>query len=114
MASPKRECDATDSLRDCFGCTITRMAKRKQNILVIDAGGTNLKIIDSNHSEPIKIPSGIGMTAERMVTEVKNATEGWNYAVVSIGYPGAVVQGKPLTEPHNLGPGWVSKDFDKA
>jgi polyphosphate glucokinase len=90
------------------------VAKRKQNILVIDAGGTNLKIIDRNHSEPIKIPSGIEMTAERMVTEVKNATKGWNYSVVSIGYPGPVARGKPLSEPHNLGPGWVSKDFEEA
>jgi polyphosphate glucokinase len=90
------------------------VAKRKQNILVIDAGGTNLKIIDCNHFEPIKIPSGIEMTADRMVTEVKNATKGWNYSVVSIGYPGPVARGKPLSEPHNLGPGWVSKDFEKA
>jgi polyphosphate glucokinase len=88
--------------------------KSKQNILVIDVGGTNLKIIDSNHSEPLKIPSGPEMTAQRMITEVKKATKGWNYSVISIGYPGAVVQGKPKAEPHNLGPGWVSRDFEKA
>jgi len=85
----------------------------KQNILVIDVGGTNLKIIDSNHSEPVKIPSGKEMTAQRMVSEVKKATKDWNFTLVSIGYPGAVAQGKPLTEPHNLGSGWVKRDFEK-
>src|ERR1022692_2929575 len=93
---------------------MAKVAKKKQNILVIDVGGTNLKIIDSNHAEPVKIPSGPEMTAERMVSEVKNATKDWNYSAVSIGYPGPVANGKPLAEPHNLGPGWVSRDFDLA
>ena len=88
--------------------------KRKQNILVIDVGGTNLKFIDSHHSEPVKIPSGSAMSAPRMVTEVQNATRGWKYTAVSIGYPGPVRQGRPLAEPHNLGTGWVSQDFEKA
>jgi predicted NBD/HSP70 family sugar kinase len=93
---------------------MAKMTKRKQNILVIDIGGTNLKFLDSNHSEPIKIPSGTEMSAPKMVEEIKNATEGWNYTAVSMGYPGPVRQGKPLAEPHNLGPGWVSHDFEKA
>jgi hypothetical protein len=54
-------------------------AAPKQNILVLDVGGTNLKVIDSNHAEPIKIPSGLEMTAQRMVEETKNATQGWGY-----------------------------------
>src|SRR5665213_1552894 len=93
---------------------MTKVAQSKQNILVIDVGGTNLKIIDSNRSEPVKIPSGIEMTAQRAVTEVENATKGWNFSMVTIGYPGPVAQGKPIAEPHNLGPGWVSKDFAQA
>ena len=88
--------------------------KRKNNILVIDVGGTNLKFVDSNHPEPTKIPSGTEMSATRMVTEVQEATKGWNYTAVSIGYPGPVRHGKPLAEPHNLAPGWVGKDFEKA
>jgi len=91
------------------------MAKTaKRNILVIDVGGTNLKFIDSRHSEPVKIPSGPAMSAPRMVTEVQNASRGWKYTAVSIGYPGPVRQGRPLAEPHNLGTGWVSHDFEKA
>jgi predicted NBD/HSP70 family sugar kinase len=88
-------------------------APPKQNILVIDVGGTNLKLIDSNHAEAVKIPSGTTMTAQRMVEEVKNITQGWDYSVISIGYPGPVRQGKLLAEPHNLGPGWIELDFEK-
>ena len=93
---------------------MAKMTKRKQNILVIDIGGTNLKFLDTNHPEPIKIPSGTEMSAPRMVEEIKNATKDWKFTAVSMGYPGPVRQGKPLAEPHNLGPGWVSHDFEKA
>jgi len=93
---------------------MAKVAPKKQNVLVIDVGGTNLKIIDSNHAEPVKIPSGTEMTAERMIAEVMNATKDWGYSAVSIGYPGPVANGRPLAEPHNLGPGWVSRDFDQA
>src|SRR5580698_4831452 len=74
-----------------------------QNILVIDVGGTNLKLIDSNHAEPLKIPSGTTMTAERAVAEIKNATQDWGCTAISMGYPGPVINGKLLAEPHNLG-----------
>ena len=85
----------------------------KQNILVIDVGGTNLKLIDSNHAEPVKIPSGTTMTAARAVAEIKNATKDWGCTAISMGYPGPVVNGKLLAEPHNLGPGWIDMDFEK-
>jgi ROK family len=90
-----------------------KTAAPKQNILVIDVGGTNLKLLDSNHTEPVKIPSGTTMTAARMVTEIKNATQDWGYTGISMGYPGPVRQGRLLAEPHNLGPGWIDMDFEK-
>jgi predicted NBD/HSP70 family sugar kinase len=88
-------------------------APTKPNILVLDVGGTNLKLIDSNHAEPVKIPSGLTMTAQLMVQETINATQGWDYTGISIGYPGPVSRGKLLAEPHNLGPGWIEMDFEK-
>lgn len=88
--------------------------KSQQNILVLDIGGNNVKAIDSNHSEPIKIPSGPQMSAARMVMEVKEATQGWNPSAISIGYPGPVSKGRIVAEPHNLGPGWVGCDFTEA
>ncbi len=86
----------------------------RQSVLVVDVGGTNIKIIDSHHTEPVKIPSGPTMTAHNMVTEVQTATRGWSYSAISIGYPGPVRAGKPLSEPHNLAPGWIDLDFEKA
>lgn len=69
---------------------------------------------DAHHKDPVKIDSGPEMTPRAMVTAVREATADWNYAVVSLGYPGPVTHGKPLAEPHNLGKGWVGFDFKKA
>jgi polyphosphate glucokinase len=90
------------------------MQKPQKNILVIDVGGTNIKVLATGRKEPVKIPSGPNMTAKKMVREVRDVTKDWNYSVVSIGYPAPVVHGRPLSEPHNLGGGWVGFDFRKA
>ena len=90
------------------------MNKDQNNILVIDVGGTNLKIHSTGQKEPVKIPSGPKMTARKMVKDVREATRDWKYSRVSIGYPGPVVHGHPLSEPHNLGGGWVGFNFRKA
>ena len=83
-------------------------------VLVIDVGGTNVKVSATGRKDPIKIPSGPEMTAQQMVDAVLNATKDWKYAAVSIGYPGPVVHGKPLAEPPNLGGGWVGFNFKAA
>ncbi len=90
------------------------MPKQQKSILVIDVGGTNIKVLGTGQKEEIKIPSGPKMTAKKMVKEVREATRDWNYSVVSIGYPAPVVHGHPLSEPHNLARGWVGFDFRKA
>lgn len=81
------------------------------NILTVDVGGTHVKVLATGQTEPIKIPSGPSMDAERMTKEVLEATRHWEYDAVSIGYPGPVVQGNPALEPRNLAPGWVGFDF---
>jgi predicted NBD/HSP70 family sugar kinase len=83
-------------------------------ILAVDVGGTHVKVLASGRSEPVKIPSGPDMTPRQMVTRVRRATAGWKYDVVSIGFPGAVVHGKPVSEPKNLGAGWVGFNFKRA
>src|SRR5258708_5662332 len=83
-------------------------------ILVIDVGGTHIKVLATGHRTPIKLPSGPTMTARRMVSAVKKAVADWEYSVVSIGYPGQVLDGRPVSNPHNLGGGWVGFDFKKA
>ncbi|MDE3106070.1 MAG: ROK family protein [Acidobacteriota bacterium] len=82
------------------------------NVLVIDVGGTNIKVASTENRVPIKIPSGPAMNASRMVDEVLGATCTWRYDRITIGYPGPVLRDKPVAEPHNLAPGWV--DFPYA
>src|SRR6516165_8233045 len=84
------------------------------NILAIDIGGTKVKILVSGQEEPRKFPSGPELTAEAMVKEVKNLAGDWQYEAVSIGYPGPVLQNRPVSEPHNLGNGWVGFDYQGA
>ncbi len=89
------------------------MDNHDKKILVIDVGGTNVKVLVTGQKEPVKIPSGPKMTARKMVNDVRKAAAGWEYSAVSIGYPGPVIHGHPLSEPHNLGSGWVGFDFNK-
>jgi len=83
-------------------------------ILVLDVGGTHVKVAATGHKQRVEFPSGPKMTPAKMVAAVRAATAGWKYDVVSMGYPGPVVHGRPLGEPHNLGHGWVGFDFKKA
>jgi polyphosphate glucokinase len=85
-----------------------------RNVLVIDVGGTHIKVYPIGHRQPIKIDSGPAMTPKKMIQSVRTAVDGCRYDVVSLGYPGPVVHGKPLHNPVNLGPGWVGFDFQKA
>jgi polyphosphate glucokinase len=84
------------------------------NILVIDVGGTHIKILATGEKEKREIDSGPSITARQMVANVKKLAGGWKYDAVSIGYPGPVVHGRPLAEPHNLGTGWMGFDFAAA
>ena len=87
-----------------------------KKVLVIDVGGTNIKILATEAKKRIKIPSGEALSAERMVEKVKEAAldAGWEYDVISLGVPCAVLKEKILKEPVNLGEGWVGFDFEGA
>lgn len=85
-----------------------------QKVLVLDVGGTHVKIHLTGARTPVKFVSGPTMTAARMVATVQKLTAGWKYDVVSIGYPGPVNHNHPVVEPHNLGGGWVHFDFQKV
>lgn len=83
-------------------------------ILVVDIGGTFLKVLASGRRVPLRIESGHDLTPRVMVRRVREATADWSYDVVTLGYPGPVVRGRPLSDPHNLGAGWVRFDFEQA
>jgi polyphosphate glucokinase len=82
--------------------------------LVIDIGGTHVKMLATGRRTPIRLPSGSTLTPSAMVRAVRQATTGWKFDAVSIGYPGPVVHGRVISEPHNLGSGWVGFNFQKA
>ena len=81
------------------------------NVLVVDVGGTHVKILATRHSDKREFASGPKMTAEQMVSGVRQLADGWSYDVVSIGYPGPVLHDRPGADPKNLGPGWMGFDF---
>lgn len=83
-------------------------------VLVIDIGGTNIKMLASGQDIPRKFPSGKKMTPLNMVHSVQDATKDWEYEAISMGFPGPVLCGQPMTEPVNLGPGWMGFDFEAA
>lgn len=85
-----------------------------KNVLVVDVGGSHIKAQLSSRRTEVRMDSGPDLTPRQMVDRVLHAATGWQYDVVSIGYPGAVVRGRVAREPHNLGRGWTRFDFERA
>jgi polyphosphate glucokinase len=86
----------------------------RRTILTIDVGGTHVKVMTNKDRIKREFASGPDLSARTMVRKVKALTGDWSYDVVSLGYPGPVIRNRPLTEPHNLGRGWIGFDFEKA
>ncbi len=84
------------------------------NVLVVDVGGTHIKVLVTGEREARKFPSGPTLTAKQMVTWVKKVTEDWKYDAVSIGFPGPVLRNRPVAEPRHLGSGWVGFNYRAA
>ncbi len=91
----------------------TEAAKSSPKVLVIDIGGTHVKLLATNNDERA-FTSGPMLTPKQMVSRVKKATADWEYDVISIGFPGTTVQNRPIAEPWNLGKGWVGFNFEAA
>src|SRR5215469_3981507 len=85
-----------------------------KNVLVVDIGGTHVKVASSEQRVPIKIVSGSTMNAVEMARQVLAATKNWKYDCISMGYPGPVINDHPLAEPHNLAPGWIDFAYQKT
>jgi len=83
-------------------------------VLAVDVGGTHVKARLSPDSERRAFDSGRGLSAARMIARLRDMTVDWRYDVAAIGFPGPVLHGHPVAEPHNLGPGWVGFDYARA
>ena len=83
-------------------------------VLAIDIGGTHVKVLATGQKEHREFESGKTLTPRKMIAGVKTLAKGWNYDVISIGYPGPVLHNRPVAEPHNLGKGWVGFNFQRA
>ncbi len=91
-----------------------RALKNPDKVLVVDIGGTNVKLMATGHDDTRKVPSGRMLTPQEMVKEVLGATNDWDYQAVAVGFPGLVDVNGPAREPRNLGEGWVGFDFATA
>lgn len=87
--------------------------QKHPRVLVIDIGGSNVKLMVFGTTRKRKFRSGMNLTPVRMVRETLAMTHDWSYDVVSIGFPGLVKNGKPTRLPKHLGRGWVGFDFQK-
>src|SRR5262245_113148 len=83
-------------------------------VLTVDIGGSNIKVLASGQTEPRKRRSGKNLTPAKLVEIAQELAEGWDYEAVSIGYPGLVGNQGPSSEPGALGAGWVGFDFASA
>ena len=81
---------------------------------MLDIGGSHVKVGFSDRPEVVKLPSGAKLEPGTMVRRVTRRLRGQRYDVVSVGYPGPVLHGRPVGDPPNLGKGWVGFDFQKA
>jgi polyphosphate glucokinase len=88
--------------------------ERSLNVLVVDVGGTHVKILATGQKQSREFPSGPKLTPKQMVAGVKKLAKDWKYNAVSIGYPGVVVRDRPVADPYNLGPGWAGFNFEVA
>jgi polyphosphate glucokinase len=86
----------------------------RKTILAVDVGGSHVKVMTNTGLVRREFQSGPHLSAKKMVKQVAALTGDWSYDVVSVGYPGSVVHGRALAEPHNLGHGWIGFDFGKA
>ena len=120
-SSPPANCHRAASRQTQLDAAVASLIKdalgevpSDRSVLVVDVGGTSVKILASAKTEIRSFLSGPGLTPHQMVLGVKKLASDWRYDVVSIGYPGPVLQGRPTAEPINLGHGWVGFDFAAA
>jgi polyphosphate glucokinase len=88
--------------------------KRVTDVLVIDVGGTHVKVLATGHEAHREFDSGPELTPKQMIAGLRKLVADWKYEAISVGYPGPVLRNRPVSEPWNLGKGWAGFDFEEA
>ncbi len=88
--------------------------KKSVKVLVVDIGGTHVKVLATGQEQSREFPSGPKLTPRQMVAGVEKLASDWKYDAISIGYPGVVMGNRPVADPYNLGQGWAGFDFESA
>jgi polyphosphate glucokinase len=88
--------------------------KHVTNVLVIDVGGTHVKVLATGNEAHREFDSGPELTPKQMIAGVRKLVADWKYQAISVGYPGPVLRNQPVSEPWNLGKGWAGFDFEEA
>jgi len=84
------------------------------NILVVDIGGSHVKVLVTGQDQARRFVSGPTLTPRRMISRIRKLVGDWKFGRVSVGYPGPVLRNRPASEPWNLGKGWIGFDFEAA
>jgi hypothetical protein len=87
---------------------------KKKKVLVIDVGGSHVKLLISRNGKRKKFDSGKGLTPRKMVAGIKKEIGDWKFDVIAIGFPSPIHKGRIAQDPKNLGKGWVGFNFRKA
>jgi predicted NBD/HSP70 family sugar kinase len=86
----------------------------KKTILVVDVGGSNIKLMCSDSTDRVKFPSGPLFTPRQLMAGIQKHAGDWKYDAVSLGLPIPIVRDLVAREPNNLGRGWMKFDFPNA
>ena len=73
-----------------------------------------MKVLLSHDAEERRIDSGPQLGPQEMIAGIAGLTADWSYDRVSIGIPAPIHDGRVVSEPVNLGTGWVGFDFQEA
>lgn len=84
------------------------------DVLIIDVGGSSVKLWHTAHQEHLKFESGKDLLPDTMVARTRLVAKDWTYEAVALGLPCRVSSGRPVEDPQNLGPGWVGFNFAAA
>jgi predicted NBD/HSP70 family sugar kinase len=85
-----------------------------KSVLVVDVGGSNIKLMRSGSTDRIKFCSGSLFTPRQLMAGVRKYAAHWEYDAVSLGLPIPIVYDRPVREPNNLGRGWIKFDYQSA